>query len=161
MTQQPALGQRRERVGERGKPSEPSEVKLLSHGRLFVTPWTVAISPWNFPGKCAGVDCHFLLQGIFPTQGSNPGLQHCRQTLYCLNQGSQGAGINKGLIWETQGMCNLRDVTRMQKPHSVSGHPLHREKAGGGESRGLRMVPSDILLTGSLITCLEAGSGSI
>ena len=28
-------------------------------------------------------------RGIFPTQGSNPGLQHCRQILYCLNhQGS-------------------------------------------------------------------------
>jgi len=31
------------------------------------------------------VDWHFLLQGIFPTQGSNPGLPHCRQTLYCLS----------------------------------------------------------------------------
>ena len=29
--------------------------------------------------------CHFLLQGIFPTQGSNPGLPHCRQTLYPLS----------------------------------------------------------------------------
>ena len=29
--------------------------------------------------------CHFLLQGIFPTQGSNPGLLHCRQTLYQLS----------------------------------------------------------------------------
>ena len=29
--------------------------------------------------------CHFLLQGIFPTQGSNPGLLHCRQTLYWLS----------------------------------------------------------------------------
>ena len=29
--------------------------------------------------------CHFLFQGIFPTQGSNPGLQHCRQTLYHLS----------------------------------------------------------------------------
>ena len=36
-----------------------------------------------------GVGCHFLLQGIFPTQGSNPGLSHCRQMLYCLSyQGS-------------------------------------------------------------------------
>ena len=44
---------------------------------------------WDFPGKSAGVDCHFLLQGIFPTQESNPGLLHCRQTLYCLShQGS-------------------------------------------------------------------------
>ena len=29
--------------------------------------------------------CHFLLQEIFPTQGLNPGLPHCRQTLYCLS----------------------------------------------------------------------------
>ena len=29
--------------------------------------------------------CHILLQGNFPTQGSNPGLPHCRQTLYCLS----------------------------------------------------------------------------
>ena len=35
-----------------------------------------------FPGKDTGVGCHFLLQGIFPTQGSNPGLLHCRQILY-------------------------------------------------------------------------------
>ena len=33
----------------------------------------------------ARVDCHFLLQGIFPTQESNPGLPHCRQTLYRLS----------------------------------------------------------------------------
>ena len=33
------------------------------------------------PGKNTGVGCHFLLQGIFPTQGSNPGLPHCGQTL--------------------------------------------------------------------------------
>ena len=35
--------------------------------------------------KSAGVDCHFLLQGIFPTQESNPGLLHCRQILYRLS----------------------------------------------------------------------------
>ena len=33
---------------------------------------------WNSPGKNTGVGCHFLLQGIFLTQGSNPGLPHCR-----------------------------------------------------------------------------------
>ena len=36
--------------------------------------------PWDFPGKSPGVGCHFLLQGIFPTQGSNSGLPNCRQT---------------------------------------------------------------------------------
>ena len=51
---------------------------------------TRLLHPWDFPGKSTGVGCHFLLQGIFPTQGSNPGLPHCRQTLYCLShQGSR------------------------------------------------------------------------
>ena len=36
------------------------------------------------PGKNTGVGCHALLQGIFPTQGSNPGLLSCRQILYSL-----------------------------------------------------------------------------
>ena len=39
-------------------------------------------SPRSLPGKSTGVGCHFLLQGIFLTQGSNPGLPHCRQRLY-------------------------------------------------------------------------------
>ena len=41
------------------------------------------------PDKNTGVGCHALLQGIFPTQGLNPGLPHCRQILYHLShQGS-------------------------------------------------------------------------
>ena len=45
--------------------------------------------PWNSPGKNTGGGCHFLLQGIFPTQRWNPGLLHCRKILYCLrHQGS-------------------------------------------------------------------------
>ena len=44
---------------------------------LSVTPWTGAcqlLCPWDFPGKNTGVGCHFLLQGIFPTKGSNSSL---------------------------------------------------------------------------------------
>ena len=41
--------------------------------------------PWDSPGKNTEVGCHFLLQGIFPTQGSNLGLPHCRKTLYRLS----------------------------------------------------------------------------
>ena len=40
---------------------------------------------WNAPGKSTGVGCDALLQEIFPTQRSNPGLLHYRQILYCLN----------------------------------------------------------------------------
>ena len=39
-------------------------------------------SPWNSPGKNTGVGNLSLLCGIFPTQGSNSGLPHCRQILY-------------------------------------------------------------------------------
>ena len=42
-------------------------------------------SPWNSPGQNTGVDSHSLLQGIFPTQGSNPGLPHCRWIPYQLS----------------------------------------------------------------------------
>ena len=52
------------------------------------TPWTVAcqaLCPWYFPGKNTAVGCHFLLQGIFQTQGSNPSLLQCRQILYWLS----------------------------------------------------------------------------
>ena len=42
-------------------------------------------SPWNSPGQNTGVGSLSLLQGIFPTQGSNPGLPHCRWILYQLS----------------------------------------------------------------------------
>ena len=70
------------------KPSVPTYIhrglctvvpwKSLSHVRLFAT-------PWNSPGHNTGVGSPFLLQGIFPTQGSNPGLPHCRRILYQLS----------------------------------------------------------------------------
>ena len=46
---------------------------------------TRLLCPWDSPGKNTGVGSHFLLQGIFSTQGWNPGLLHCRQILYCLS----------------------------------------------------------------------------
>ena len=50
---------------------------------------TRLICPWDFLGKSTGVGCHSLLQEIFPIQGLNPGLPHCRQMLYRLShQGS-------------------------------------------------------------------------
>ena len=52
--------------------------------RLLVSR-TWLLCPWNSPGKNTGVGCHSLLHGIFPTQGSNPGLPHCRKILYHLS----------------------------------------------------------------------------
>ena len=58
------------------------EVKSLSRVRLFATPWTVAYRPWDSPGRNTAVGCHFFLQEIFPTQGSNLCLPYCRRMLY-------------------------------------------------------------------------------
>ena len=65
---------------ERKKENESRSIvsdSLRSHG-LY--------SPWNSPGQNTGVGSCSLLQGIVPTQGSNPGLPHCRQILYQLSQ---------------------------------------------------------------------------
>ena len=43
---------------------------------------TRLLCPWDSPGKNTGVGCHALLQGIFPTQGLNLHLLHCRRILY-------------------------------------------------------------------------------
>ena len=62
--------------------SRPSGFSLFSCKVDSVsTPWAVTHhvpmeSPWDFPGKNTGVGCHFLLQGIFPTQRSNTRLPH-------------------------------------------------------------------------------------
>ena len=53
------------------------KVKVAQSCPLFVTPWA--------PGQDTGVGSLSLLQGIFPTQGSNPGLPNCRRILYQLS----------------------------------------------------------------------------
>jgi len=58
------------------------EVKVAQLSPNFWDPMNCNLCPWNSPGKNTGVGSHSLLQGIFPTQGSNPGLPHCRQILY-------------------------------------------------------------------------------
>ena len=64
---------------------------VLSHVTsitVFVTPWTVghqAPLSMGSPGKSTGVGCHALVLGIFPAGGSNLGLLHGRQILYCLS----------------------------------------------------------------------------
>ena len=64
------------------------EVEPLSRVWLVVTPWTVPASflcPGNSLGKNTRVGCHFILQGILPTQGLNLDLPHCGQILYHLS----------------------------------------------------------------------------
>ena len=58
---------------------------VVSHSLWPRGPWPVKLlCPWDSPSKNAGVGCHALLQGIFLTQGLNPCLTHCCQSLSCL-----------------------------------------------------------------------------
>ena len=63
---------------------------------------TRLLCPWDSPGKNPAVGCHFLLQGIFPTQGSNLSLLRllcCRQLLYPLRQNQPEDGFTAAGVW--------------------------------------------------------------
>ena len=70
------------------------------------------LSPWNSPGKSTGVVCHILLQGIFLTQGSNPGLLNW-QTDSLLSeppgklQYEEWVGINRDFPVRTHKVINI------------------------------------------------------
>ena len=66
------------------------------------------LHPWDFAGKSTRVGCDFLLQRIFPTRGSNPGLPHCKQTLYRLSHQKSLDSILKS-----------RDITLLTNIHIV------------------------------------------
>ena len=78
-------------VQKRGSESESCPVvsdSLQPHGPY---------SPWNSPGLKTGVGSYSFLQGIFPTQGSNPGVPHCKWILSQLShQGSLWGGVGGG-----------------------------------------------------------------
>ena len=63
---------------------------MLSHVPLFATPWTIArqaplFMEFSRQEYWSGLPFLSFLQGIFPSQGWNPGLLHCRQILYHLS----------------------------------------------------------------------------
>ena len=57
-------------------------------------------SPWNSKGQNTEVGSRFLLQGVFPTQGSHPVLPHCRQILYQLSHWGRPHATVKTLSWK-------------------------------------------------------------
>ena len=68
------------------KISFSASVQSLSHVQLSEALWTVACpAPGNSPSKNIGVGCHFLLQGIFKTQGLNLCLLHWQADSLTLN----------------------------------------------------------------------------
>ena len=91
-------------------------------------------SPWNSPGQNTGGGSLFLLQGVFPTQGLNSGVPHCRWILYQLShKGTQVQPVNKSLILSSNNpqSCYLGSY---QAPGIWSSLPRHLEAARVGWS---------------------------
>ena len=77
-----------------GKGSISHSKSCLTLCNLMVCSLARLLCPWNSPSKDTGVGCHFLLQVIFLTQGSNSGLLHCRHSLLFEPPGKAGGEIN-------------------------------------------------------------------
>ena len=71
------------------------------------------------PGKNTGVGCIFLLQGVFPAQGSNLGLLHCRHIVYHLSHQGSPKNTGVGSLFLLQGIFQ----TQGSNPHLF--HLLH------------------------------------
>ena len=91
-------------------------------------------SPWNSPGQNTGKGSFSLLQGIFPIQGLNPGLLHCRWILYQLSY----EGSPQILEWVafpfSRGSSQRRDWTQVS--HTAGGF-LPAEPQGKHKNTGV------------------------
>ena len=108
--------------------SEGYKVKVLAAQSCLTlcNPMDCSLCPWDSPGKYTGGGCHFLLQGIFLTQGSNPGLLHCRQILYCLSHW----GRSILFLMEGGDLPTSKDPRKMNKP--VKNRWLYDRKKSQG-----------------------------
>ena len=108
----------------------------FSHVWLFATPRTIAhqlLCPWDFPGKNTGVGYHSLLQRIFPTQGLNLHLLHCRKIFFFLGKRwiylerntlhRQGVGHLKGQVWPWEKHSRVWAVATA-KPGNMTTEPV-------------------------------------
>ena len=88
-------------------------------------------SPWYSPGQNTGVGSLSLLQGLFPTQGSNPGLPHCRRFLYQMSH-KGSSFINVCVVswlpttWAPPRLAHL--------PWGQWGRPAGRDHQGAGNT---------------------------
>ena len=102
-------------------------------------------SPWNSPGQNTRVDSLSLLQGIFPTQGLNPGLLHCRQTLHQLSHRGSPTGRYQSLGSQPTCLGLLADFSSLQLyswgPHFLAGCQPRPLSATRGRCRFLPRGP--------------------
>ena len=110
---------------------------LLPHGLC---------SSWNSPGQNTGVGSLYLLQGIFSTQESNPGLPHCRQMIYHLSH--QGSHLDDCSV-QFSSVAQLCPTLCNPMNRSTPGLPVHHQL---WSSLRLMCIES-VMLSSQLILC--------
>ena len=105
-----------------GKVQHPFTIKWSeSHSVVSDSLWPHGLySAWNSPGQNTGVGTLSLLQGIFPTQGLNPGLPPCRRLLYQLS-------YKRSPIYDKNPpeSRHRRDIPQHNKSHIWQTHSKH------------------------------------
>ena len=98
------------------------------------------------PGKNTGVGCHALLQEVFPTQGLNPGLPHCRQIIYPLSP----QGNPKKAQYS---VSSVQSLSRVQ--HATPWTAAHQASLSITNSRSLLKLMSieSVMPSNHLILC--------
>ena len=82
---------------------------------LLRTAGRQSLCPWDFPGENTGVGCHFLLQGIFLTQGSSPHLLHCQADAFPLRlQGSPIMAFGLPILREENSCSTFTEIFSAQ-----------------------------------------------
>ena len=99
---------------------------------------TRLLFPWDSPGKNTGVGSLSFLQGIFPTQGLNPGLPHCRQFLYRLcHRGSP----RSHMPWDQKKKKILFNLKKKKQTSTPRGsHCSGNRRDCGGVSNGTPLL---------------------
>ena len=129
------------------------------------------------PGKNTGVGCHTLLQGIFPTQGSNPCFPHCRQILYHLSHhGSPwilkwaACPLSKGIFpsqESNQGLLHCRQIlyhlSHKASPRILewAAYPFSRGSSWPRNQTVISSLQVDSLPTEPLVKPKNTGVGSL
>ena len=100
------------------------------------------LCPLDSPGKNTGVGCHFLLQGTFPTQGSNLGLPCCSHTVCCLGH-QEARPLSRAVLTKSMGIRGLPP-----RPVQFCIWPTVRIY------QGLEILNEAVLLEFGLCTCV-------
>ena len=105
---------------------------------------TRPLCPWNFPGKNTGVGCHVLLQGIFPTQGSNLGLLHWQVDSLTLRATGEAHPYCTILqFWTCLPVCLHYEILSFQRvTHPLSPGSRTRKSSTNEGKRKLHLSPN-------------------